>query len=181
MINLDVEILSAKKDFGENAVIQLKSKRDINIVRFMNLVCNDEFSWELCATRKVKEIDFEELKKRFSSGKYVRFVKPLSRFQINKEKRCIFLQLNNEKITIKCDKEDKFDWKIGLGLAISKLNDNAKYKAHRDLFRDKKTHMLDIKKYTYWVLTEFYHNDMWDLGNLEKRVKNTKEMEFIEL
>ena len=41
--------------------------------------------------------------------------------------------------------------------------------------------MLDIKKYTYWVLTEFYHNDMWDLGNLEKRVKNTKEMEFIEL
>lgn len=104
-----------------------------------------------------------------------------SRFTINKEKKCVFLQLDNKKINVKCADEDKFDWKIGLGLAISKLRDNAKLKAHRQFFRNNKTHKLDIKKYANWILSEFYHNDMIDLHNLELRVENAKDKEFIDL
>lgn len=103
------------------------------------------------------------------------------RFTINKEKKCVFLQLGNKKINVRCADEDKFDWKIGLGLAISQLRDNGKFKAHREFFRNNKTHKLDIKKYTDWILSELYHNDMIDLHNLELRVKNAKDKEFIEL
>lgn len=104
-----------------------------------------------------------------------------SRFTINKEKKCVFLQLGSKKINVKCADEDKFDWKIGLGLAISQLRDNGKFKAHREFFRNNKTHKLDIEKYTNWILNEFYHNDMIDLHNLELRVKNAKDKEFIDL
>ena len=40
---------------------------------------------------------------------------------------------------------------------------------------------LDVKKYSRWVLNEFYGNDMFDLENLELRVENAKDKEFIDL
>lgn len=105
------------------------------------------------------------------------------RFLINKEKRTLFLEFANRKVTIKCDQEDKFDWKIGLGLALSKANaiNEEKARVHRNWFRNKKTHLLDYKKYAEWVLIEFYNNDMEDLYNLENRVKKAKDKEFIDL
>lgn len=187
MPKLEVKILDVKKEGRENPIITLKAKRDFNIVRFMNMTCMDNYKWNLEMERN-DEIDSdsvryfqEHLKTMFETKGFVEFVTPTSRFQINEEKKCVFLQLNGKKNCIKCDDEDKFDWKIGLGLAISQLNDNAKYKAHRDLFRNRKTHKLNVKKYAEWVLREYYHNDMFDLENLEKRVKNTKDKEFIEL
>lgn len=106
------------------------------------------------------------------------------RFLINKEKRTLFLQFYDTKIVVKCQEDDKFDWKIGLGLALSKANAISPKKAqnHRNVwFRNKKTHKLDYKKYANWVLTEYYCNNMEDLYNLEQRVKETKDKEFIEL
>ena len=106
------------------------------------------------------------------------------KFLINKGKRTLVLLYHNEKIVIKPHEEDKFDWKIGLGLALSNANaiNINKAKAHRNIwFRNKKTHKLDYKKYANWVLTEYYHNDMEDLYNLEQRVKKAKDKEFIEL
>ena len=106
------------------------------------------------------------------------------RFLINKEKRVVFLQYYFTKIVVKCHEEDNFDWKIGLGLALSNANaiNVNKAKAHRNIwFRNKKTHKLDYKKYANWVLTEYYRNDMEDLYNLEQRVKQAKDKEFIEL
>ena len=106
------------------------------------------------------------------------------RFLINKEKRTLFLQYYDRKIVIKCHKDDKFDWKIGLGLALSNaiaINPK-KAQNHRNVwFRNKKTHKLKYKEYANWVLTEFYNNNMEDLYNLEQRVKEAKDKEFIEL
>lgn len=156
---------------------------------------NDNIYGSLCwARRNAKVIiefdeldDFEENHEKdvFDYQFLGQMVFPIpkiqSRFTINKEKKCVFLQLDNKKINVKCADEDKFDWKIGLGLAISKLRDNAKLKAHREFFRYNKTHKLDIKKYANWILSEFYHNDMIDLHNLELRVENAKDKEFIDL
>lgn len=184
MPKLEVEIISAKKIENHNPIITLEAKRDFNIARFMSLTCKDNYKWNLEMQRN--EIDslcysLENLNKMFGAGEFVKFVKPISRFIINYKKKCVFLQLKNEKITIKCDEKDEFDWKIGLGLAISHLNDNAKYKEHRNFFRNKKTHQLNVKKYAEWVLREYYYNDMYDLQNLELRVKNAKDKEFVEL
>lgn len=188
MPKFEVEILSVEKfEERENPIITLKAKRDFNIARFLSLTCKDNYKWNLEMERN-DEIDSdvvryfqEHLRTMFEAGEFVKFVNPISRFIINYEKKCVFLQIKNEKITIKCDEEDKFDWKIGLGLAISKLNDNEKYKQHREFFRNKKTRKLDVKKYSRWVLNEFYGNDMFDLENLELRVKNAKDKEFIDL
>lgn len=183
MPKLEVEITGAKKIENHNPIITLEAKKDFNIVRFMNII--NQYKWNLVAERN-NEIDslcysLENLNKMFGAGEFVKFTKPISRFIINYEKKCVFLQLKDKKINIKCDEKDKFDWKVGLGLAISHLNDNVKYKEHRNFFRNKKTHQLDIEKYAEWVLKDYYHNDMYDLENLELRVKNAKDKEFVEL
>lgn len=185
MPKLEVEIISAKKIENHNPIITLEAKHDFNIARFMNMTCKDNYKWNLEMERN-DEIDslcysLENLNKMFGAGEFVKFTKPISRFIINYEKKCVFLQLKDKKITIKCDKEDKFDWKIGLGLAISNLNDNLKYKKHRDFFRNRKTHKLDVKKYAKWVLTDYYCNDMVYLHILELRVLNAKDKELVEL
>ena len=40
-------------------------------------------------------------------------------FIINHKKNSLFLRYGDDKIVIKCDKLDKFNWVTGLGLAIS--------------------------------------------------------------
>lgn len=187
MPKLKVKITSAEKIENHNPIIKLEANHDFNIVKFMHIA--NDYNWELVATRKenhekdVFDYVFNHLitlpkeKNKWSSPKLML----LSRFTINKEKKCVFLQLDDKKINVKCADEDKFDWKIGLGLAISKLRENPKFKANREFFRNNKTHKLDIKKYTNWILNEFYNNDMIDLQNLELRVKNAKDKEFIEL
>lgn len=97
-------------------------------------------------------------------------VEKLYFFTINFEKKCLFLKLyEHEKITIYCHEEDEFNWKIGLGIAISKLRNNAKHIAHRKFFRT--NGKLDLEAYTTWVIREFYNNDMYDMSNVEKRVE----------
>ena len=106
------------------------------------------------------------------------------RFLINKEKRTVFLQYYDTKVSIKCHEDDEFDWKVGLGLAISKANaiNPKKAQVHRNIwFRDKETHKLKVKEYANWVLNVFYNNDMEDLHLLEERVNKAQDKEFITL
>lgn len=184
-MTVEVEIINVEfitEDSLPTMNIQLK--KQINKFELIRHLRSGKFKYELVEKPNVENHEqdvFDYFKKMFETKGFVEFVKPTSRFQINEEKKCVFLQLGSKKINIKCDKEDKFDWKIGLGLAISQLNDNAIYKAHREFFRNNKTHKLDIKKYANWILSEFYHNDMIDLHNLELRVENAKDKEFIDL
>ena len=201
MPRIKVDIMGVTESTAESfSIIEVKADHKINIVRFMNL--NHKFNWELVATPKeeqncmfnqVKQIQFpagklehskediEKFKQWFEIPGIVEFVKQNLRFLINKEKRTVFTQIKDKKVSIKCDEEDKFDWKIGLGLGISHLIEDEKYKEHREFFRNKKTRKLDVKKYSNWVLKEFYGNNMFELEQLELRVKKAKDKEFIDL
>ena len=102
-------------------------------------------------------------------------------FWINEEKKTLVLKHKDKTIKIKCDEEDKFDWQIGLGLALSQAINSTRMKAHREFFRNKKTKLLDVKKYANWVLIDFYNNDMYDLQALKDRVKASQPFESISL
>lgn len=134
-------------------------------------------------------VSFEDLKKNFqkprliSSCNLMPSLKITGFFTINKKKKTLFLKIGTDEITIKCHEEDKFDWKIGLGLALSQLNaiDKNKAKWHREYFRNKKTHKLDYKKYANWVLVEYYKNSYEDIDNLKNRVENQQDNKKIYL
>lgn len=98
-------------------------------------------------------------------------------FTINREKKTLFLQYNDKKITIKCHETDKFDWKIGLGLALSKVNaiDNKRAYFLRDIMRNSKTHKLDYKKYSNFVLNEYFNYDSNEIKRLDKKVSETDD------
>lgn len=134
-------------------------------------------------------VSFEDLKKIFQKPRLLSIqnsmpsLKITGFFTINSKKKTIFLKFRDNEITIKCHEEDKFDWKIGLGLALSNINAIAENKAkwHREYFRNKKTHKLDYKKYANWVLVEFYNNNYEDIDNLKNRVENQQDNKKIYL
>ena len=79
----------------------------------------------------------------------------------------------------KCSEEDKFDWKIGLGLCLSKIyGRNQKWKKHREFFRNKNTHKLDYKKYSYWCINEIFNNNQIVLNDIENQLKKSGEVDF---
>lgn len=73
---------------------------------------------------------------------------------VDEKNRVVVVEDNFRKLVVKCHKEDKFDLKIGLGLALSHWNDCKKYRVMREFFRNKKR-MLDYKKYANWVLLDY--------------------------
>lgn len=74
---------------------------------------------------------------------------------VNKEKYTVTLKMFNEAITIHCHKDDKFDWEIGFGLALSKTCSTPKHKMMREMLRDK-NRKLDYKNYAKWCIIEFF-------------------------
>lgn len=73
---------------------------------------------------------------------------------VDEKNRVVVVENCFKKLVVKCDKDDKFDLKIGLGLALSHWNDCKKYRVMREFFRNKKR-MLDYKKYANWVLLDY--------------------------
>lgn len=73
---------------------------------------------------------------------------------VDEKNRVVVVENYFRKLVVKCDKDDKFDLKIGLGLALSHWNDCKKYRVMREFFRNKKR-MLDYKKYANWVLLDY--------------------------
>lgn len=106
-----------------------------------------------------------------------RFPNYLIFFTINRKKKTLFLNHYTEKITIKCHETDKFDWKIGLGLALSKVNaiDNKRAYFLRDIMRNSKTHKLDYKKYSNFVLNEYFNYNSNEIKKLDKKVNETND------
>ncbi|MGN1337387.1 MAG: hypothetical protein ACI4WW_02815 [Candidatus Coprovivens sp.] len=94
-------------------------------------------------------------------------------FTINRTKKTIHLSYNGNEVTIKCSEEDKFDWKIGLGLAISKVGaiNNKVAKFHRELLRNEKTHKLNYKKYSMWCLYEFFNYNNAPIKSIDLLIK----------
>lgn len=74
---------------------------------------------------------------------------------VDEKNRVVVVEDYCRKLVVKCDKDDKFDLKIGLGLALSHWNNDCKkYRVMREFFRNKKR-MLDYKKYANWVLLDY--------------------------
>lgn len=73
---------------------------------------------------------------------------------VDEKNRVVVVENYFRKLVVKCDKDDKFDLKIGLGLALSHWHNFKKYRVMREFFRNKKR-MLDYKKYANWVLLDY--------------------------
>lgn len=84
-------------------------------------------------------------------------IKPkfLARKLIVREKDKMVILISNEgKVIIPCDKDDKFDWRIGFGLALSNFhNKNMMYKRIREFYR--KNGKLKVKPYAEWCVRQW--------------------------
>lgn len=101
---------------------------------------------------------------------------------ICKEKKYVLLKRDNYEVKLQCHEEDKFDWRIGFGLALSQVfGKKPKWKEHREYYRNNKKRKLNYKEYALWCINEFYHNDMFDINNLECRIKKINENGKVDL
>ena len=185
MPKLKVEIMGAKKETNKNPIITLRANHDFNIVRFMNI--NDDFNWELVATRKENheqdmfDYGFNHL---ITLDKMFLTIpkSPKDMLIVNKEKKYVLLKLCGKEFKVECHKDDKFEWLIGFGLALSKFYGNwNKSKNAREYYRNPKTHKLKYKEYAKWCVCEFFMNDITKIGNLQNKVKEINEYGKVDL
>lgn len=108
---------------------------------------------------------------------------------INKDKKYVIYKVNNKECRVDCHNDDKFDWQIGFGLALSKFYGNQyKWQRARENFRNTITddngsvkRVLDYESYSKWCIYEYYHNDTDDMANLVQRVKEINELGKVDL
>ncbi len=123
--------------------------------------------------------DFKEEKTFIKEETIRKFAKLInetltSEFAFNKTKKKLYLNYFGKEIRVKCDKNDKFDWKIGLGLALYRVcqKDN-------DVKYMKKNYTY--KKLAEYCLYKFYCFDENKIKELEDRVNKSKENTLIRL
>ncbi len=96
---------------------------------------------------------------------------------INPEKKVVALKhsIDGKEIQytkVNCHELDKFDWKIGFGLCVSKVyGNNAKWRRIRNYLRDSKN-KLKYKEYANWCITEQFSNDIEMISIFKKNVNN---------
>ena len=96
------------------------------------------------------------------------------KFAFNKTKKKLYLKYFGKEIRVKCDEKDKFEWKIGLGLALYRV-----YQKDNDVKYMKKNY--NYKKLAEYCLYKFYDFDENKIKDLEDRVNNSKENTLIRL
>lgn len=104
---------------------------------------------------------------------YIPIINFLS-FAFNKTKKKLYLKYFGKEIRVKCDKNDKFEWKIGLGLALYRV-----YQKENDVKYMKKNYTY--KKLAEYCLYKLYNFDENKIKDLEDRVNNSKENTLIRL
>ena len=92
----------------------------------------------------------------------------------NKTKKKLYLNYLGKEIRVKCDEKDKFDWEIGLGLALYRV-----YQKQNDVKYMKKNY--NYKKLAEYCLYKFYNFDENKIKDLEDRVNNSEENTLIRL
>lgn len=88
-----------------------------------------------------------------------------------KQKVVVIYNIGKEVIKIECAKEDKFDLKVGVGLAISKWLDCKKYKVLRTKFF-RKNNKLDYKNYAEFILLDYFCYNVEQMENFISELKN---------
>ena len=109
---------------------------------------------------------------------------------INKDKKYVIYKVNNKEYRVDCHNDDKFDWQIGFGLALSKcFGKSHKWQRARENFRHniineedgKVKRVLDYESYSKWCIYEYYHNDTDEIKNLKNKVKEINELGKVDL
>lgn len=127
-------------------------------------------------------------KEKFNKNYIVQFLGQWS-FQIpqknmlivNKEKKYVLLKIKGKEYRVDCHKDDKFDWLIGFGLALSKaFGKNAKWEETREFYRNK-NRKLNYKEYAKWCVVEYFNNDMIEINNLKNKIKEINEYGKVDL
>lgn len=88
-----------------------------------------------------------------------------------KQKVVVIYNIGKEVIKIECAKNDKFDLRIGVGLAISKWLDCKKYKVLRTKFF-RKNNKLDYKKYAEFILLDYFCYNVEEIDKFISELKN---------
>ena len=118
--------------------------------------------------------DFKQTKETIELFKDYILIKSVVSFAFNKTKKKLYLNFVGEEIRVKCDEKDKFDWEIGLGLALYRV-----YQKQNDVKYMKKNY--NYKKLAEYCLYKFYNFDENKIKDLEDRVNNSKENTLISL
>lgn len=93
-----------------------------------------------------------------------------------KKKYVKFVLPDGKEIKVKCHKDDKFDWKIGFGLALCRQYEKVykeKYLAAKEHFTNKKG-ILNYKKLSEWALMFCFDNDYNLLKKFEEKIDTIK-------
>ena len=120
----------------------------------------------------------EEAKKReIQRNQIISAQKTKIKLIISTKKKYVKFVLPDEKeIKVKCHKDDKFDWKIGLGLVLCRQYEKVykeKYLAAKEHFTNKKG-VLNYKKLSEWALMFCFDNDYNLLKNFEEKIDAIK-------
>lgn len=117
------------------------------------------YTGQRCAGKTLAQMFFDEInkdairgEKEMNNNKTKNKPQRPDSIMFDKENKITIAFLNGKKFTIKCDEKDKYDYRIGLGIVVSKINDN-----NNDLkyLRD---HMAWKEYYLYCYNKFFYFN-----------------------
>lgn len=123
---------------------------------FVDIVC-DKFMLEI-----KKENEKENGKEKKMNRK-----RPDS-IMIDEENKIIVAYLNGKRFEVKCKKNDAFDFRIGMGVVISKLND---YNVELTYLRN----VMDWKKYYLYCYNKFFYFNTQKIQAFENAVLAEKE------
>ena len=169
------EFIRRWKMFEENTCYRFYS---INDNKEINYLWDNKDEYVNIGYKIITLDDLEDFKEEVFIIKFQKFIdealKNPCKFAFNKTKKKLYLKYFGKEIRVKCDEKDKFEWKIGLGLALYRVcqKDN-------DVKYMKKNY--NYKKLAEYCLYKFYCFDENKIKELEDRVNNSKENTLIRL
>lgn len=101
-----------------------------------------------------------------------------NRVLVDEQNKIVVLIVDTKRFVVKCDKKDKFDFKIGVGLALSKLYYQVYKGCYLKQIQYLRNHM-NYKEYAYYCFNEYFSYDENKIAELENNVKNENQ-EFLQ-
>ena len=124
----------------------------------------------LCSKGEAKKREIQRNQMIYAQNTKIKLI-------ISTKKKYVKLVLPVEKeIKVKCHEDDKFDWKIGFGLALCRQYEKVykeKYLAAKEHFTNKKG-ILNYKKLSDWALMFCFDNDYNLLKKFEEKIDAIK-------
>lgn len=101
----------------------------------------------------------------------------MNRVMVLPDERLTILLIDSKKYVIKCHNDDKFDYKIGIGIAISKHLERVLKGSFTKELKLLKT-SLDYKDYAEYCLKKYYAFDLNKVNKLFERVRK-EQLEYL--